>query len=246
MQVWDLSDCTCIATLEAHRDPIRQLAVSGDTLFSAGAKTVRVWRLADLSCAGVLQVCDVRGSARAIALATSVTCGAAEGQKESGTELYVGGQDCQVKMYGLGAGGAQGMAAKVGEDGLQPDSPRLMHDHQTVRGCVGCAAEACAVTGPASGHLSTVTALAVGGSYIFSGSSDSTVRVWELGTLRHVRTLRGHRGSVLALLAAPGLLLSGGRDDLIRVWDSDTLVCRRTLRCARMVGVCVCVGGGGI
>lgn len=205
IKVWCLKDCKYLTTLVGHRDPLRCLTISGSTLISAGAKTVRVWSLADFSCLAVLAASDIRGSIKALAVTGD-------------GEMYVGGQDCHVKLFPPEA------ACDV-----QADSPRCMMESDTVRTCTGVATEAQLVSKSDNGHCSSITCLALFGKYLCSGSSDSTVRVWDASTLEFVKVLRGHRGSVLALHAVPGLLLSGGRDQLVRVWDADTLVCRRTL-----------------
>lgn len=205
IKVWCLKDCKYLRTLHGHRDPIRCLTVAGGALVSAGAKTVRVWDLSDLSCVAVLAASDIRGSLKALAVA------------QDGT-IYVGGQDCQVKLY----------PAEYACN-MDADSPRAMKDCETARICTGTAIEPALATDAANGHCASVTCLALCGDYICSGSSDSTVRVWRAKTLEFVKVLRGHRGSVLALHAVPGLLLSGGRDHLVRAWDPDTWVCRRTL-----------------
>jgi WD40 repeat protein len=211
VKVWCLRECKYLRTLRGHRDPIRALAVApgAGVLLSAGAKTVRLWALdGDFACTAVLQASDIRGSIKALAAGPDGT-------------IYTGGQDCVVKAYR--AADLQGLSLQ------EVDSPRCMLAEETVRSCVRPAREPAAASPPAHAHCSSVTALAVCGAYVCSGSSDSTIRVWRAGSLEFVRALRGHRGSVLALHAVGGLLLSGGRDQLVRVWDGDTLVCRRAL-----------------
>ena len=64
---------------------------------------------------------------------------------------------------------------------------------------------------------------------VISGSYDTTVRVWQLGTGAGLQTLRGHTGPVLALRAADSQLVTGGADRCVRVWDLDTGYCSGTL-----------------
>lgn len=84
---------------------------------------------------------------------------------------------------------------------------------ETIRVMVGQAQAPCFASPPEHSHCGSITALAVCGPYVFSASTDSTVRVWKRDSLEFVRVLRGHRGSVLALWAGPGIVLrwAGGR-----------------------------------
>ncbi|KAL4857151.1 Cys-Gly metallodipeptidase DUG1 [Chlorella vulgaris] len=235
IRVWSLAGSKCVASLEAHRGPIRKLEIVGGRLFSAGAKTVCIWSLAPgFPCLGRIQVADLRGSVKAIAVADRM--------------LYVGGQSCQVTAYKLDPqlldGSSEAGEATPGRTSpdtwpalpgescvvLRPGSGAAAAERaakacggpssETIRVMVGHAQPAAAASDACHSHCGSITALAVCGPYVFSASTDSTVRVWKAGSLEFVKVLRGHQGSVLAL---------GGRDHLIRVWDVETLVCRRTL-----------------
>ncbi len=58
---------------------------------------------------------------------------------------------------------------------------------------------------------------------LISGSSDKTIKVWDLTTFKLVKTLEGHTGIVhsLAIGKEKGRLFSGSDDKCIRV----SLVC---------------------
>lgn len=80
-----------------------------------------------------------------------------------------------------------------------------------IRAVVGTAQPPCAASPPEHSHCGSITALAVCGPFVFSASSDSTIRVWRAGGLEFVRVLRGHRGSVLALYGGGGVVLRWAR-----------------------------------
>ncbi len=88
-----------------------------------------------------------------------------------------------------------------------------------------------------TGHTDYVRAVAVtpDGRQIVSGSSDNTVRVWDLATGTLVRTLTGHTDGVTDGVEAVAVtpdgrqIVSGARDNTMRVWDLATGTLVRTL-----------------
>ena len=61
-----------------------------------------------------------------------------------------------------------------------------------------------------------------------SGSSDKTIRLWDVKTGAESARLEGHSDSVNALCVLPhGRLASGSRDKTIRLWD---IAARRAAR----------------
>ena len=75
------------------------------------------------------------------------------------------------------------------------------------------------------GHTAGVSSLAlsVDGKRLFSGSEDSTIKVWDLEAGKEALTLRGHADSVfgLALSVDGKRLCSGDWQGTIKVWDLD-------------------------
>ncbi|KAK7441816.1 hypothetical protein VKT23_016478 [Stygiomarasmius scandens] len=72
---------------------------------------------------------------------------------------------------------------------------------------------------------SSVLSLAANDTYIFSGSQNEHILVWDKRTFQLKTTLRGHTGSVLALVYAEdkNWLFSSSGDCTIRVWCTKTL-----------------------
>ena len=70
------------------------------------------------------------------------------------------------------------------------------------------------------------------GTRIFSGSDDKTIRVWDISTLTHTRTLKGHTAEVrgLALTQDEQHLVSCSCDVSLKVWCTASLSCLRTVR----------------
>ncbi|TFK40678.1 hypothetical protein BDQ12DRAFT_679847 [Crucibulum laeve] len=72
---------------------------------------------------------------------------------------------------------------------------------------------------------SSVLSLAANEKYIFSGSQNKDISVWDKATFKLTHTLRGHSGSVLALEYAKEKewLFSSSGDSTVRIWSTVTL-----------------------
>ena len=59
---------------------------------------------------------------------------------------------------------------------------------------------------------------------IASGGDDDTVRLWDVNTGTHIKTLTGHTGEVSSVSFSPdgSTIASGGDDNTVRLWDADT------------------------
>ena len=75
-------------------------------------------------------------------------------------------------------------------------------------------------------------AMSPDGSTLISGSSDTTIKVWNLTNGQLQRTLAGHTGMVGALAISPNgqIIASGSDDETIKLWDKDTGEVRHTLK----------------
>lgn len=65
------------------------------------------------------------------------------------------------------------------------------------------------------------------GTYVLSGGTHATLRLWDLRTARCIRVLAGHTSDVLCIAwrQGTGRAVSGGEDCAIGVWDTETGRC---------------------
>ncbi|XP_010527088.1 PREDICTED: zinc finger CCCH domain-containing protein 59-like isoform X3 [Tarenaya hassleriana] len=66
------------------------------------------------------------------------------------------------------------------------------------------------------GHDGAVVCFIVGGRYLYSGSVDQTIKVWDLNTLQCTMTLRQHTDTVTSLLCWDQYLISGSLDGTVK------------------------------
>ena len=63
-----------------------------------------------------------------------------------------------------------------------------------------------------------------------SGSTDRTIRVWDVAAGTHERTLVGHEDAVIALVACGQRLISSSMDKTVKVWSMATWACLQTVQ----------------
>ncbi len=71
------------------------------------------------------------------------------------------------------------------------------------------------------GHTQNVTSLDLGDNYLYTSSTDKTVRVWNYENGSCVRTLAGHTDWVFSVKVIGKDVYSGSRDETVRVWNSE-------------------------
>lgn len=80
------------------------------------------------------------------------------------------------------------------------------------------------------GHMDGVLSLQFNFRFLFTGSYDSTVAIWDLASGKLVRRLTGHHDGVKSLYFDDQKLITGSLDRTIRVWNYATGACVSTYR----------------
>jgi E3 ubiquitin-protein ligase TRAF7 len=75
------------------------------------------------------------------------------------------------------------------------------------------------------GHKGTIWSLLAHANWLFSSSSDGTIKVWDIADLRNgcVKTVSAHKDCAMTLAASRGVLYSSGTDLALRSWHVDTM-----------------------
>lgn len=81
------------------------------------------------------------------------------------------------------------------------------------------------------GHTDFVKSLVVVGNSLFSGSSDTHIRQWNIDTNECLNTLKKHTRAVESLAVDPAgkYLYAGSSDKTVSKWDLETMQCVATL-----------------
>lgn len=253
IRAWDIASRRCVQVLEEHTRPVLCLAVcvKHDKLFSGSYDcTVRVWNLTTYR-----RITSLPGHTDAVRAL----------QVYNDTTLYTASYDHTIRAYDIES--LTLLKVLRGHTGpvrtLVSVNDYIFSGSYDKRVCVwpGFSQE----VGPSAGsdlvktlkgHRGAVRALAcyprqqVRGSeraigpFVFSGSDDTNVRVWNAETLECVHELKGHTDNVRVLTVDARYLYSGSWDKKIRVWDLGNFSCKHVITGHTEAVLALCVMGG--
>ncbi|GMH31616.1 hypothetical protein Nepgr_033460 [Nepenthes gracilis] len=93
------------------------------------------------------------------------------------------------------------------------------------------------------GDSEPITALALNpnSNILFSSSHSRQIRVWDISTLKCIRSWKGHEGPVMGMAcdASGGLLATAGADRKVLVWDVDGGFCTHYFKGHKGVVTCI-------
>jgi WD40 repeat protein/tRNA A-37 threonylcarbamoyl transferase component Bud32 len=193
------------------------LSAEGRTAVSGGVGgTVRVWKLDSGTClqvneeqhyaAGVVGISD---DGSRVTYATGGTIRA--WSVETGERITVLDRHLALGMIVLGRAGRSALVVR--EDAIRLWNLDTVTCEQDLPSRVG------------------LTSLSLESDLVAAAGADLAVRLWNLKTGRHLRTLRGHTDQVLSVCLSPdgryALSAGGYTDRTIRLWDTASGECLR-------------------
>lgn len=83
-----------------------------------------------------------------------------------------------------------------------------------------------------NGHLDSVTSLALEENFLFSGSDDKSIRVWDLENFTIMRVHTGHTSPVrhLLVISESGHLVSCAHDGKLLIWETGTGILAKSIQ----------------
>ena len=73
-----------------------------------------------------------------------------------------------------------------------------------------------------SPHSEQITSIYVDKEYLYSGSRDRTIKIWDKNTFQEIAVLRGHRHFIPRICSDNINIYSGSADTTIKIWDKNT------------------------
>jgi small GTP-binding protein len=161
-----------------------------------------------------------------------VFCGRPQALARSNEALVVGGDDRLLYVIRQGDSEPRRLA---GHDrpvlSLATDPNGIVYSGSADFAIIKWDIKAATSCGYLQGHTGQVRALSANKDWLVSGSSDTSVRVWDK-TGKCTRVLEGHSGEVLSVaLSEDGrFALSGSSDCTVRLWNIQSGFCIRVFR----------------
>jgi WD40 repeat protein len=232
--LWDVTTGKLIRNFEGHAAQVTSLGVSRDgrRIYSGGRDgTTRMW---DTDSGALLASLILREQGRWLAVTPEGFFDAPAADAGNGVLSVVHGLDSSsadkllltlyrpdlVREKLSGDPGGKVKKAAAGLDfsavlGSKPETTGALTPQPSVAATVEMVTQI--------GHYGAAGALAFSrdGRFVATGSSDKTVKLWDVATGYELRTFTGHHGTVDAVAFSPDgrTILSGGDDNALKVWN---------------------------
>lgn len=88
----------------------------------------------------------------------------------------------------------------------------------------------CECIGILQGHEGYITCVLIEENFVLTGSSDSTVRKWDISTCECVQVFKGHKSVIYRMICTGDFVFTSSYDRTCLCWDFDTSECVRVFR----------------
>jgi WD40 repeat protein/energy-coupling factor transporter ATP-binding protein EcfA2 len=243
LRVWNIESGEEIQTLESHTDGVYAVAVTPDgkhAITGSDENTLRVW---DIESGEEIQtLTDHTDAVDAVAVTPD------------GKHAISASRDKTLMVWDIESGKKlrtlKGHADAVDAVAVTPDGKHAIsgsgdntfkvwdiesgEEIQTFKGHTSWVYAVIPILKVLKDYLRSVDVVAVtpDGKHAISGSSDNTLRVWDIKSGNKLRRLKGHTGVVSAVAVTPDgkHTISASRDKTLRVWDIESGKKLRTLK----------------
>ena len=224
LKLWGMASGRCLRTFEGHRKDVITICLSsnGDWAMSGGADAeLNLWDLAPHQVWPLVALEPSRPtlSERAIQMNRRYRAEVGASQLAAGNGLYVEAANLLRKARSIDGYGRQKEVVDLWAD-LYRHLPKKQLSYAWEKTIF-------------QGHTGKVTSLCLSSDNrsVLSGSTDQTLKLWDVATGQCVRTFKGHTDTVNSVsLSFDGQrALSGSADKTLKLWDIATGRCVRTL-----------------
>lgn len=220
IKIWDMQQLRCKETLKGHTGAVMSVAYGNNTIISGSSdSTVRVW---DPRSEHGKEQLKYKGHTKTFPVCTVIAY-----------EDYIasGATDCTMRLWDIRSSRCLEML-RLQEKGHYIWSIArcgdIMYIGSPFTPIVAFniplhTQEICAAT--LDGHTGSVRSVAhdAGSQQLVSGSSDATVKVWNVDNQECEKTYKGHSKPVTSVATGPdNTILSGSWDYNLNVWDKNT------------------------
>ena len=217
IKIWNTTTYECKKTLEGHTDWIRSLVVlrNGDLASGSDDSTIKIWNTTTGQCKKTLkgpnypyqsEQCQKSGDIYSLVVLPN-------GDLASGSGIRWRSAPGHFPIYNSTS------SINIWNTTTYKCKKTLRHDSSRVR---------LRRTLAVRSYVASLVVLPNGD--IASGSSDSTIKIWNTTTYECKKTLEGHTDWIRSLVVLQnGDLASSSDDRTIRIWDTTTGQCKKKL-----------------
>jgi WD40 repeat protein len=208
---WNITANHCVSTWSGHTKKIVTLTKIDDARFASGSmdKNIKIWSFNTQQC-----LLTLTGHDHVIRDLLVM----------SETKMLSASEDKTVRMWDINTGECTKV---VTHEKYVTSLLKLSADRYLTGGAALCMniwdlSNEC--HGTFQGHKGCIlTVKKYGNDSLISTSTDNTVKVWDINTMKCINTLRGHTHDVrTGVVINQYAVLSGSRDTTLRLWNTET------------------------